>query len=336
MARKILILVLITVLVLSLAGCSKEKVINSEPVAIVNSAVITQAQLDNRVHMVATMDGFDLSDPMLAPFADMFSLQILEGLIDEVLIMQEAQKNNLSVKKEEIDQEIALIKTQFSSETEFKNYFNNYLKVTDQDMRDILEVQLLFHALYEEVTKDINSTEVDLEEYYNNNLEQFFVPEQIQARHILVATEEEALEIIKEIVENNGDMGQLAALKSTDPSAKFNSGDLGYFSRGAMVESFENAAFALEIGEMTLEPVQTVYGYHIIRVEDKQDSRQRTFEEVKDEIEERFIYEAKNQFFHEFMLGLRENAEVENILENKLMSQLEEDNEDKANGEKNN
>ena len=72
-------------------------------------------------------------------------------------------------------------------------------------------------------------------------------------------------------------MAELAVLKSTDPSAKVNEGDLGYFTRGRMVEPFEEAAFAMEIGEVSTEPVETIHGFHVIQVEDKKEAKQLTF-----------------------------------------------------------
>ena len=92
--------------------------------------------------------------------------------------------------------------------------------MSDQDIRDILGNQVLFNALFDEITKDITSPQVDLKEYYNENKEQFYEPEQVKARHILLETKEEAEAIIKQIVEEDKDMAELAVLKSTDPQPK--------------------------------------------------------------------------------------------------------------------
>lgn len=323
MARKVLIFTLIAILAISLVGCSKGD--NSEVVAIVNGENITRGQLDKRVEQTAAMNGFDLSNPQMAPYLEIFELQVLDSLVDEVLLKQEAEKLNIKVTKEEVDQEIDLYKSQFSSEKEYKEYFNKYLKMSDQDIRDILGNQVLFNALFDEITKDITSPQVDLKGYYNENKEQFYEPEQVKARHILLETKEEAEAIIKQIVEEDKDMAELAVLKSTDPSAKVNEGDLGYFTRGRMVEPFEEAAFAMEIGEVSTEPVETIHGFHVIRVEDKKEAKQLTFEEIKDELEENLIYEAKNQKFYEYMFDLREEAEIINKLEEEFNAKQQEE-----------
>lgn len=104
--------------------------------------------------------------------------------------------------------------------------------------------------------------------------------EEIHARHILVSTEPEAKEIIERL--NKGeDFATLAKEKSKDPSAE--GGDLGFFTRGQMLKPFEDAAFALEVGKIS-EPVQTQFGWHVIKVEEKRTRPLPTFDQVKDTI----------------------------------------------------
>ena len=104
--------------------------------------------------------------------------------------------------------------------------------------------------------------------------------EEIHARHILVATEAEAKEI-KERLKKGEDFATVAKEKSKDPSAE--GGDLGFFGRGQMLKPFEDAAFALKDGEIS-DPVQTQFGWHIIKVEEKRTRPLPTFDQVKDTI----------------------------------------------------
>ena len=94
---------------------------------------------------------------------------------------------------------------------------------------------------------------------------------EVQARHILVKTKEEALDVIKQL-DGGADFEKLANEKTNDPSGKTTGGDLGWFGPGQMVPEFEKAAFALNAGEYTKEPVQTQFGWHVIKVEDKRDA----------------------------------------------------------------
>jgi peptidyl-prolyl cis-trans isomerase C len=105
---------------------------------------------------------------------------------------------------------------------------------------------------------------------------------EVKARHILVKTKEEAQELIKRL--DAGDKFEdIAKEKSTDTGSGANGGDLGYFAPGQMVPEFEKAAFALEVGKHTAEPVQSQFGWHIIKVEDKRAQQPPAFDTVKEQ-----------------------------------------------------
>lgn len=105
---------------------------------------------------------------------------------------------------------------------------------------------------------------------------------EIRARHILVATKEEAEAIIAQL-DAGGDFEAIAKEKSTDGAAA-QGGDLGFFGPGQMVPAFEEAAFALEVGQFSKEPVQTQFGFHLIKVEDKRAQQPPTFDQVKEQV----------------------------------------------------
>lgn len=102
---------------------------------------------------------------------------------------------------------------------------------------------------------------------------------EIHAEHILVKTEKEANDIIAQIAKG-GDFGKIAKDKSIDGTASLG-GDLGYFTEGQMVESFDKAAFALKKGEYTKKPVQTQFGWHIIKVLDIRKKQPPSFDDMK-------------------------------------------------------
>jgi peptidyl-prolyl cis-trans isomerase C len=106
---------------------------------------------------------------------------------------------------------------------------------------------------------------------------------EVHARHILVKTKEEAEAIIKQL-DGGADFQKLANEHTSDPSGKTNGGDLGFFGPGQMVPEFEKAAFALQPGSYTKEPVQTQFGWHVIKVEDKRTQQPPAFDQIKDQI----------------------------------------------------
>jgi peptidyl-prolyl cis-trans isomerase C len=106
---------------------------------------------------------------------------------------------------------------------------------------------------------------------------------EVHARHILVTTKEEAEKIIKEL-DGGADFQKLANEHTNDPSGKTNGGDLGYFGPGQMVPEFDKAAQALAVGAYTKEPVQTQFGWHVIKVEDKRAKQPPAFDAVKENV----------------------------------------------------
>ncbi|MCY1665807.1 peptidylprolyl isomerase [Rhizobium sp. SL86] len=117
--------------------------------------------------------------------------------------------------------------------------------------------------------------------------------EEVHARHILVKTEEEAKEIIKQL-DAGKDFIELAKEKSEDTS-KSDGGDLGYFTKGRMVPEFEQAAFALEKGAYTKTPVQSQFGWHVIKVEDKRDAQPPAFDQVEPQVRQIVMQEKYTQ-----------------------------------------
>lgn len=133
-------------------------------------------------------------------------------------------------------------------------------------------------------------TDEQIKERYDLEVAKTEPQQEISARHILVKTEDEAKEIIKEL-DGGADFTELAKAKSTGPSGS-SGGDLGFFGKGRMVPEFETAAFALEKGQYTKEPVKTQFGFHVIKVEDKRDQPLPSFEQSKDQIRQLLLTQA--------------------------------------------
>ncbi len=141
-------------------------------------------------------------------------------------------------------------------------------------------------ALHSEVIeKDVGAkiTDEEIRARYDKQLADTPPVNEVKARHILVKTKEEAEAIVKQL-DGGAKFEDLAAQHTTDPSGKTTGGDLGYFAPGQMVPEFEKAAFALNVGEYSKEPVQSQFGWHIIMVEDKRAQQPPAFDSVKDEV----------------------------------------------------
>jgi peptidyl-prolyl cis-trans isomerase C len=128
------------------------------------------------------------------------------------------------------------------------------------------------------VSKDVNDARLHAD--YDKDIKTMPPREEIEARHILVKTESEAKQIVKQL-ERGADFAKLAREKSIDPAGKDSGGDLGWFTKDQMVPEFANAAFALRKGEFTKTPVKTRFGWHIIKLVDRRAAPAPTFEEAR-------------------------------------------------------
>lgn len=131
--------------------------------------------------------------------------------------------------------------------------------------------------------------------------------EELRARHILVETEQQAKEVFEKIAHGE-DFTRMAKEHSKDPGSKDDGGDLGYFGRGQMVPQFEEAAFKLKKGDIS-DPVQTQFGWHLIKIEDRRARGAPPFEQVKDRLLASMIHRKAQ----EVATSLREKAKLEYI-----------------------
>ncbi len=132
-------------------------------------------------------------------------------------------------------------------------------------------------------------TDAEARGFYEAQIKNYPKGEEVRASHILVKSEDEAKAIFEQIA-HDGDFAELARKHSKDPGSGANGGDLGYFGRGRMVPPFEKAAFSLPVGEVS-QPVKSQFGWHIIKVIDKRDSKPPEFKAVKEQIVSQLIHE---------------------------------------------
>jgi peptidyl-prolyl cis-trans isomerase C len=167
-----------------------------------------------------------------------------------------------------------------------------------------IESQILQRTLLERHVRE-NVTEAALKELFEQKMSEEVPGDQVHARHILVDSEAEAQQIIQELAAG-GDFAELAQNRSTGPS-KSKGGDLGFFKEGEMVEEFSKAAFALEVGATTKEPVKTQFGWHVIKVEERKQADKPTFEQSQEQLHA----ELSQQVAAAFIKELRVGAEIE-------------------------
>lgn len=148
-------------------------------------------------------------------------------------------------------------------------------------------------------------TEESIKAAYDEYVKDFKPVEEVHARHILVATEEEA-KAVKAELEGGKPFEVLAMEKTTDPSGKQNGGDLGFFAKGMMVPEFEAVAFTLEPGKVS-DPVQSQFGWHVIKLEEKRMSAPPAIEQLQQQLGQQVMFKA----FDESVAALKKDLKLD-------------------------
>ncbi len=267
--------------------------------ATINGTRITNAAFERATRNVLTryeqlyqQYGQDMGALLTGAKGRLFRLQLeaeaMQLLIRQAFYAQEAKRWKIKVPKSKVNDLYAQQYNQLL-ETYTEEQLTTYargqgmtLKEFQNAMRDEIAIQLRNQELRKLVVGAIEPTDADLEAYFEKNISRYDTPEEIRASHILVADEETAQEILDQL-HGGADFTELAKEHSIDTASAKEGGDLGWFSRGKMVKEFEEAAFALEVGEIS-GIVETQYGHHIIQLTDRKPAHTPSLDETKDQV----------------------------------------------------
>ncbi len=323
--------VFVLFIVISIAGvisqqdfsfAGEQKVVRDK-VAIVNGEGINKAEFDREV---ANFQKKLLQSGRTVDAVQMHAVKarILENMINRELLYQESKKQGVKVDEQAVDKKFQEVKSQFPSEAIFKKALKD-ANFTEASIKTQLRRAIAIDKfIQEKFSSSIKVTDKEAKAYYDANPNAFVRPEQIRASHILIklgpgadqAKKENAkkqLQEIKNRLKNGEDFAALAKKYSEGPS-KTRGGDLGYFGKGQMVKPFEDAAFALKVGEVS-DIVETQFGYHLIKVTDKRPEGKISFNEIKDRLEE-FLKEKKvQQEVIAYINKVKKTAKIERFLD---------------------
>ncbi len=297
-----------------------EKVPASGKAADVNGTAILYADYERQLTMFQkqVMQG----QPGQLPEALMQRLknQVIRKMVGEELLYQEAVKNGLTIDDKAVDDEMVRIKRQFKDEKQYQAQ----LKAsghTEKGLRNEIHRQASISQLIKkEIVPEIDITPEEAKAYYEKNKNRYRQPEKVHAQHILMKTEKsdseekkaeakKKLQDLQKRILAGEDFGELAKEHSQGPS-NVRGGDLGYFTRGRMVKPFEDAAFKLAPNEVS-DIVETQYGYHLIKVVDRQAEINPSFEEVQPKINSTLFNQQIQKRLEPYVAKLREKAKIE-------------------------
>lgn len=151
---------------------------------------------------------------------------------------------------------------------------------------------LLISYATDKAVSGVTVSDSEVEEYYNSNKARFMGEETVNASHILVDSEEKALDLLAKINAGEISFEQAALENSSCPSGQ-NGGSLGDFGKGQMVPEFDVAVFAMEVGEISATPVKTQFGYHLIKLNAKNEAQQIPLAEIAGDIKEALLSEKR-------------------------------------------
>lgn len=234
----------------------------------------------NNSSMIASVNGEEITeDELNETLTTQYGTEVLDTLITNKIIELEAKELGVSVSEEELQKEYDEYASQYGGEDALLELLDSYGMDVD-DVKKDMETYLLTFKVMED---DLGITEEEIKTYFEENKETYGQAAEVEASHILVEDETTAQEVIDKL-NAGGDFAELAKEYSTDTANNEDGGNLGYFGTGEMAEAFETAAFAMEVCEVSSEPVETEYGFHIIKVTDKIEGKEAVFDEVKDTV----------------------------------------------------
>ena len=238
-----------------------------------------------------------------------------QNVIEQVLLQQAAKKRKDKISKKEIAKRLDKLIQQSGGEKGFKHNMR-VAGTTEEKLAEEIKLQIKVEHLLERVGKRAPViTEEDAEQHYSAHIDSFMIPEMVHAAHIVKhvrAPEEKepakkAIEQCKKEMDDGKTFEDVASENSDCPER---AGDLGYFPRGQMVQTFEEKVFAMKKGEVS-DIFLTEFGYHIVKKYDHIPARPRPFEQVKDELVKKLQEDARQKEIEKYLDNLTAKAEIQ-------------------------
>ena len=310
----------LSLLIIANGTLAEEKKAAEEKIALVNGRPIDKAAYDwamKKLSMRYEQSGKKLSDKE----KKRYEAEVLDQLITTEVLYQESEKKGIKVDPKKVEQQFDMLLKRYPDKEKFNEFLDQWDITEEKIKAEIKRGTAIRELIKTNVADKVKVDGKDVKKIYDDNPEKFKSPEEIKTSHILIkldpkkaskAKKEDAkkkLEVVKERLTKGEDFGKLAKEISEGPSSK-SSGDLGFISRGQMVKSFEDAAFALNVGEVS-DIVETQFGYHLIKVFEKKPAKMLTFEEIKGRLANQLEQQKAQQEIRAYIQELKNSAKIE-------------------------
>lgn len=257
-------------------------------IAVVNDEVVTQREFDRVFGPIKQAYESNFQGEELEKRVEAARKGVLDQLVDAKLVISLAKKKSLKINEEELKKRVDMIKGYYPSEQEFLKALNDKGTNLTEFEKDIKDQMLAQELVNQEVASKINVTPGEIEDLYNKNKDKLVAPLREKLRSILVrkgegidpaAAKKKADDIMAEI-KGGADFAKVATEKSEGPYAP-EGGDMGYVSPGQMIKEIDDVVFAMKPGDVS-PVVETAMGFHIFKVEDRQEARPLQLSEVEE------------------------------------------------------
>lgn len=299
------IVVGVFLLALLASGCDQTKApTGPDPSSVlvqVGESDITYGEFRDALKRLLPEEDEEIAEEELAELKK----SLLNQLIEERLILQEAEKSGIEISDEDIALETEVLKEDFEGDKFDEAIVASYgsMEKWQEELRKKLIIKKAVETI---VNSKVTVTTKDALSYYRANKKEYQIPEQVHARMIVVETEEQAKEIRRKVFE--GKFEDVAKEYSKGPEAE-SGGDLGSFGRGDMPLEFEEAVFGLPAGRIS-QVIKTPYGFHIFKVVSKTKSRKLTFSASKDSIMEKLVRDKTDEEYRNWVTSLKKSATI--------------------------
>jgi peptidyl-prolyl cis-trans isomerase C len=289
-------------------------------IARVNGTAIDRAEFENAIRSVEGQAG----GPVPAERRDEVYRGVLDQLVGFHLLEQESTARHVSVSEADVEVRIAEMRKQFPNEDAFKNALAAQ-KMTPEQLREQTRTRIAINRVLDaEVLSKVAVQPQEIDEYYAKNPARFKEPETVRASHILIVTPPAADDAAKKKargtadallgrLKKGADFAKLARENSQDTGTAANGGELPPIARGSMLPEFEAAAFSLKPGDLG-GPVQTQYGFHLIKVHDKRPARTVPLDEVRDQVSQFLTEQKRSEKTAAFVADLKAKGKVEILI----------------------
>jgi peptidyl-prolyl cis-trans isomerase C len=240
--------------------------------------------------------------------------RILDQLIERKIFLKEAESLNIKANDDELENEFQDSKSNYNEKTFQKMLQAKNLNYSEWKERKKFKL-ILNKLATESIKPHIKITEQDVENYYQQNKHEFFLPERIHAQQIVTDSEEKTNILRKRILKGE-DFSVIAMQNSLSPDHE-KGGDLGIFAKGIYPEVFDKICFNLGVGQIS-EVIKTDYGYHIFKVVEQYPAKQQTLEEIKDTLAAKLQRKMGEELFENWKKEVLAKANVQinlNLLE---------------------